>query len=102
MKIAEKVSALRNYGSHKKYYNKYVGYNSRLDELQAFFLNHKLKKLDDLNSHKRKLASIYFENLDRKIFKLPSIDPGYEDVFHIFAVRLPERDLLKNIYLTME
>ena len=90
--LKEKISALRNYGSHEKYYNKYVGYNSRLDELQAAFLNFKLKKLDDLNAHKRKLAQIYFENLDLDKFRLPDVDPRYEDVFHIFAVRLSERN----------
>jgi dTDP-4-amino-4,6-dideoxygalactose transaminase len=90
--LAEKISALRNYGSHQKYYNKYIGYNSRLDEIQATFLNHKLKKLDDLNSHKRKLASLYFKNLDTNIFKLPNRDERLEDVFHIFAVRLEKRD----------
>ena len=90
--LAQKIMALRNYGSHKKYYNKYIGYNSRLDEIQALFLNHKLKKLDDLNNHKRKLAQIYLNNLDRKIFQLPNIDSRFEDVFHIFAVRTKERD----------
>ncbi len=91
-KLKEKISALRNYGSHQKYYNKYVGYNSRLDELQAAFLNFKLKKLDELNAHKRKLAQIYFENLNTDKFRLPVVDARYEDVFHIFAVRINERN----------
>lgn len=90
--LKEKISALRNYGSDQKYYNKYLGYNSRLDELQAAFLNFKLIKLDALNAHKRKLAQIYFENLNPDKFRLPIVDARYEDVFHIFAVRVSERN----------
>ena len=94
--IADKIAALRNYGSHEKYYNKYIGYNSRLDELQAALLNHKLKKLNNLNDHKRKLAYLYFENLNPSMFMLPALDNRFEDVFHIFAVRLEKRDKFKN------
>ncbi len=50
--------ALRNYGSNIKYQNDYIGYNSRLDEIQAALLNVKLKHLDEINAHKRKLAQI--------------------------------------------
>ena len=55
--------ALRNYGSNIKYQNDYIGYNSRLDEIQAALLNVKLKHLDEINAHKRKLAQIYIEGL---------------------------------------
>ena len=58
-KIYEKLKALRNYGSEKKYFNKYIGFNSRLDEIQAVFLNLKLPLLDKINTHKRELAFTY-------------------------------------------
>ena len=58
-----KVRLLRNYGSEKKYYNEVVGINSRLDEVQAAFLRIKLKHLDEINSHKRKLAQLYLSSI---------------------------------------
>ncbi len=51
--LADKIRALRNYGSRVKYHNDYIGMNSRLDEIQAGFLNIKLKYLDQINAHKR-------------------------------------------------
>lgn len=94
----EKLRALRNYGSKIKYHNDYVGWNSRLDEIQAYFLKIKLSKLDIINSHKKELASIYFNYLDPNLI-LPSQTPHTEDVFHIFAVRLNERDKLREFLL---
>jgi len=72
--------------------------NSRLDELQAAFLSVKLKKLDIITGHKRKLASLYHQNL-KTDFVLPQIDPNYFDVFHIFAIRHPKRDSLRKYLL---
>jgi dTDP-4-amino-4,6-dideoxygalactose transaminase len=94
--IAEKLIYLRNYGSKIKYYNKYIGYNSRLDEVQAAFLRIKLKKLDKINRHKRKLSKIYLENLDEEKFVLPVFDSAYHDVYHIFCIRNQKRDELKK------
>lgn len=92
------VRRLRNYGSDIKYYNEVVGYNSRLDEMQAAFLSVKLKKLNDINTHKRKLASIYLKNL-RADFIKPLVHPDYYDVYHIFNVRHEKRDELKEYLL---
>jgi dTDP-4-amino-4,6-dideoxygalactose transaminase len=92
------VKQLRNYGSDLKYYNEIVGYNSRLQELQAGFLSVKLKKLDEINLHKRKLAEIYLNNL-RDDFVKPVVDENYFDVYHIFNVRHPKRDELKSYLL---
>jgi dTDP-4-amino-4,6-dideoxygalactose transaminase len=91
----QKVKSLRNYGSSKKYYNDYLGYNSRLDEIQAGFLSKKLNILDDINSHKRDLAKLYLENLDNKYIK-PVVEKSHEDVYHIFAIRYHDRDRLKD------
>lgn len=91
----QRLKRLRNYGSSKKYYNEEVGFNSRLDEIQAAFLLIKLKKLDELNEKKRLLASLYLQNL-KQDFRLPVVQAGYRDVYHIFNVRHPMRDDLKT------
>ncbi|MBK7182048.1 MAG: DegT/DnrJ/EryC1/StrS family aminotransferase [Bacteroidetes bacterium] len=92
------IRRLRNYGSDIKYYNEVVGYNSRLDELQAAFLSVKLKRLDEINAHKRKLASIYLNNLNADFVK-PVVDKDYFDVYHIFNIRHEKRDDLKEYLL---
>jgi len=96
--LNKSIRTLRNYGSSAKYVFDEVGYNSRLDELQAAFLSVKLKYLDDINTHKQKLAAIYRNEL-KTDFTLPTLQVGFEDVYHIFAVRHPERDRLKKYLL---
>ena len=95
------IMAMRNYGSGKKYYNEIVGYNSRLDEMQAAFLSVKLKKLDEITSHKRALAKLYLENLKGDFIK-PVLHPDYFDVYHIFNIRHSRRDELKEYLLKNE
>jgi len=95
--LLEKVKALRNYGSEKKYYNKYVGLNSRLDEIQALFLNLKLPKLNEINTHKIRLAKFYNTNITNPIIIKPSIgDDMHTNVFHIYPIQTEHRDALKN------
>jgi len=94
----DKIKMLRNYGSRVKYYNEEKGFNSRLDELQAAFLSIKLKNLDVINDHKRKLASIYQKEL-RDDFIKPVEHPEYYDVYHIYNIRHPKRDALKDYLL---
>lgn len=89
---------LRNYGSERKYYNDIIGYNNRLDEMQAAFLSVKLARLKEMNAHRNKMAKLYFDNLSDK-FILPAQDPDYYDVFHIFNIRIDTRDDLQA-YLT--
>lgn len=89
---------LRNYGSEKKYYNDIIGVNSRLDEMQAAFLSVKLKRLDEINGHKRKLASLYQKYLKDDFIK-PQTHHNFFDVFHIYNVRHPKRDELKAYLL---
>lgn len=93
--LAAKIRSLRNYGSSIKYYNDYIGYNSRLDEIQAMFLRLKLKSLDDINLHKRKLANIYLNHLDNQFIK-PVTNNDYYDVYHIFNIRYKDRNKLKD------
>ncbi|EDZ62228.1 UDP-4-amino-4-deoxy-L-arabinose--oxoglutarate aminotransferase [Sulfurimonas gotlandica GD1] len=96
--IKDTIMKLRNYGSSEKYHNELVGYNSRLDEMQACFLDVKLKYLDDITNHKRNLAKIYMENLDDRFVK-PIEKEGYKNVYHIFAIRYERRDKLKEYLL---
>lgn len=93
-----KIQSLRNYGSNKKYYNDDLGHNSRLDEIQAGFLSIKLKMLDKITNHKRKLAKLYLKNLDERFIK-PVVVDGYFDVYHIFNIRHKKRDKLKRYLL---
>jgi dTDP-4-amino-4,6-dideoxygalactose transaminase len=92
------VTMLRNYGSKVKYYNEVVGYNSRLDEVQAAFLSVKLKGLEQINAHKRALAEMYHSGLKSDFIK-PVQQKGFHDVHHIYAVRHPKRDELKQFLL---
>jgi len=91
----EKIRALRNYGCHEKYHNNYIGMNSRLDEIQAGFLSVKLAHLDEINTHKRTLALLYQEGLKEDFIK-PQVQQDYHDVYHIYAVRHPLRDKLRE------
>jgi dTDP-4-amino-4,6-dideoxygalactose transaminase len=96
--LYKKMRALRNYGSAVKYQNKYIGYNSRLDELQAAFLNVKLPCLDQINKHKRKLAALYTAGLTDKVKKPVEIADSF-GVYHIYNIRSDQRDELKSYLL---
>lgn len=93
-----KIKSLRNYGSIKKYHNDDLGYNSRLDEVQAAFLLCKLKILDEINAHKRNLARLYFQGLSSEFIK-PVVDNDFYDVYHIFNIRFHKRDELQRYLL---
>lgn len=98
--IAEKIRVLRNYGSSIKYHNEVKGLNSRLDNLQAAFLREKLKRLDEWNSRRITVARLYLDALASKPgIILPFTPEWAEPVWHIFAIRHPKRDKLRD-YLT--
>ncbi|MCA0389812.1 MAG: DegT/DnrJ/EryC1/StrS family aminotransferase [Bacteroidetes bacterium] len=99
--LYKKILRLRNYGSDIKYYNEVVGYNSRLDEMQAGFLSIKLRKLDEINEHKRELAEIYHNGLKSDFIKPYRSDDHY-DVYHIYNVRHKKRDKLREYLLKNE
>ena len=94
----DKILKLRNYGSSIKYHNDIVGFNSRLDEIQAGFLEIKLKSLDEITHHKRKLAKIYLDHLDDRFIK-PVEQEGYKGVYHIFPIRHKQRGALREYLL---
>ena len=96
--LYKKLQALRNYGSEIKYHNKYIGINSRLDEIQAAFLRIKLRGLDKIIAHKRGLAKIYDDLLPENVIKPISL-LREENVYHIYNVRTDRRDELKTFLL---
>lgn len=97
--LAEMIRALRNYGSHKKYYNKIRGVNSRLDELQAAVLSVKLKYLDQENAKRREIAGFYLENIKSAALTLPTANVAGSHVWHLFVVRTPNRDAFQRYLL---
>ncbi|WP_276380769.1 DegT/DnrJ/EryC1/StrS aminotransferase family protein [Flavobacterium sp. H4147] len=94
--LAKVLFTLRNYGSEKKYYNEYIGVNSRLDELQAGFLNLKLPNLDADNEKRRAIARRYLSEIKNEKIILPFWDFSNNHVFHLFVVRTENRDYLQH------
>lgn len=90
--LASCIRALANYGSHKKYHNIYQGVNSRLDEIQAAILDVKLKGLDAENKHRREVARYYLANIKNPKVTLPAWDGSNNHVFHLFVVRVKNRE----------
>ena len=97
--LAAKLRALRNYGSDRKYHHIYKGTNSRLDELQAAVLDVKLPHLDADNARRREIARYYRENIKNPAIILPQTYDEKAHVWHIFAIRTPQREKLQS-YLT--
>lgn len=93
-KIARDMRMYRNYGSEKRYYNKVVGANSRLDELQAGLLRVRLSHLDELTKEKEKIAQRYLKELQSEYFELPKLRSHANHVWHQFVLRSPYRDEL--------
>ena len=101
--LAERVRALGNYGSKKKYVNEFQGLNSRLDELQAAFLDVKLKYIDTENQYRRQIAQRYLSEINNPNIILPvpvatqfSPAENKEHVWHLFVIRCEKRDELQN------
>lgn len=95
-KLVKTLKKLRNYGSEKKYYNDYIGYNSRLDELQAAFLNCKLPDLQIHNTRRRIIAHRYLSEIKNMKIILPQCDDIKNHVFHVFVIRTERRKELKE------
>ncbi len=89
--LAKVVSKLRNYGTSSKYVNEFLGFNSRLDELQAAFLNAKLPVLDVDNNRRREIAKRYISEIRNEKITLPNYDGSKNHVFHLFVVRVKNR-----------
>lgn len=91
---AKLVRIIRNYGSEKRYYNKLVGANSRLDEIQAGFLRVRLKYLDELNEEKSSICTRYLQEIKNEKLVLPKIAPNCTHIWHQFVIRTEERGKL--------
>ena len=97
--LAETIRSMRNYGSKVKYYNEMQGVNSRLDELQAAFLNVKLSDLASDNEKRRNIARFYLEQIKNPKIKLPFYDGSENHVFHLFVIRTEDRFALQDFLL---
>lgn len=94
--LYNKIKALANYGSDRKYHHIYKGVNSRLDEIQAGFLDIKLKYLDSDNNRRREIAKYYRENIKNPLITLPETYDELSHVWHVFVIRTPERERLQK------
>lgn len=95
-RIDNDARVFRNYGSEKRYYNRVVGANSRLDEIQAGFLRVRLKYLDDLAEEKKGICEKYLSELKNEKIILPTIRPNATHIWHQFVIRSDYRDELMN------
>ncbi|MFV8442798.1 DegT/DnrJ/EryC1/StrS family aminotransferase [Flavobacterium sp. LB2P44] len=99
LELAKTIRSIRNYGSETKYYNDNMGVNSRLDELQAAFLNVKLPKLDAENEKRRIIAKRYLSEINNDKIILPNWDLSNNHVFHLFVIRTQNRLNLQEYLL---
>jgi dTDP-4-amino-4,6-dideoxygalactose transaminase len=94
--LAEILFSLRNYGSNKKYHNDFIGVNSRLDELQAAFLNIKLPYLNTENEARKKIAKRYLSEIKNNKIQLPICNNFNDHIFHLFVIRTENRGTLQE------
>lgn len=93
-KIAEDVKIIRNYGSEKRYYNKVVGANSRLDEIQAGLLQVKLRHLKELQDERASICDKYLKAIHNTHLILPRVRESSTTVWHQFVIRSNKRSEL--------
>jgi dTDP-4-amino-4,6-dideoxygalactose transaminase len=95
--LATRIKTLRNYGSAVKYYNEEIGYNNRLDELQAAFLRVKLNYLQEWTNQRKEIAQWYNEDLKlRNDLVLPYVHENADHVYHLYVVRTSDREKLQQ------
>lgn len=95
--LAAKASMLRNYGSEKKYHHELIGFNQRMDELQAAFLRVKLPYLQEWTQQRQTIAAHYNESLkDVGDLVLPAVAHGATHVYHLYVIRSAQRDALQT------
>jgi dTDP-4-amino-4,6-dideoxygalactose transaminase len=97
--IYEKIKLLRNHGATGSYKHSFIGFNSRLDEIQAAILRIKLKRVDVYNQKRRNLAGIYSSILQKvpNDVKCPSESPSIKHVYHQYTIRSPQRSAIQEI-----
>lgn len=94
--LAKEFKTFRNYGSEKRYYNKVVGANSRLDEMQAGLLRVRLSHIEELTEEKVKIANRYSKEIKNSLIELPSVANGATSVWHQYVIRCNDRERLSN------
>lgn len=94
--LAQKLRALRNYGSAKKYVNDIAGKNTRLDEIQAAVLKVSMSHLQEGNAWRNRLAGIYREGINNPLVRLPEVRDDTYHVYHVFALLCKQRDRLQK------
>ncbi len=94
--LYQKIKALANYGSHKKYEHIYKGINSRLDEIQAAILDVKLKGLEKDNARRQDIAKLYRMNITNKLIELPKVYDEKSHVWHVFVIRVQNRSAFQK------
>ena len=96
-RLAAQVQVLRNYGATQKYHNEVIGYNSRLDELQAAVLRVKLGYLPTWTAQRQQIAAWYDQHLAGiDGLRLPEVAPGATHVYHLYVVHHRRRDALQQ------
>lgn len=93
--LFDRVRKLRVHGSPRKYYHEFLGYNSRLDTLQAAFLSVKLNYIEAWNQRRREIAEIYDREL-KEFVRVPEVDAGNEHIYHQYTIRTDRRDELNE------
>ncbi len=92
---------LRNYGEQKRYVNTIIGYNSRLDEIQAAFLRIRLKTLEEITTKKNKIAALYDNELNSiGDIQIPHVSRNSTHVYHVYAIKTKKRNALRDHLLT--
>ena len=97
--IAGQIKLLRNHGSSQQYHHDVIGYNSRLDELQAVILRIKLKYIDDYNAKRLAVAKAYNERLAESGFETPVIPDDRDHIFHQYTLLCDDRDALREVII---
>jgi dTDP-4-amino-4,6-dideoxygalactose transaminase len=94
--LADRFRVLRQHGSRVRYYHEELGFNSRLDEIQAGILRAKLRHLDSWIEGRRKIADLYRQHLSWEPILTPSDDPEGRHIYHQFTIRVAQRDALQE------
>lgn len=98
--LAERVRMLRDHGRISHYAHQDYGYNSRLDAIQAAVLRAKLERLPGWNRRRREIAESYCELLGASDLELPAEPEGVSSAYHLFAIRSPQRDAIRQVLLS--
>ncbi|MDK2846827.1 MAG: UDP-N-acetyl-3-dehydro-alpha-D-glucosamine 3-aminotransferase [Desulfuromonadales bacterium] len=95
--LADRIRMLRNHGSRERYYHAVIGYNSRLDDLQAVVLRTKLKYIDSYNRQRRQNAALYNARLGDSSVTIPVEDGLGTHVFHQYTIRVRNRHNVQQV-----